>query len=64
MLRTILILVFFVLSSLANAENATIAGNYKIHHNAITTDFLSAAVAKTYKIPRSTDRALLNIAIT
>jgi hypothetical protein len=64
MLRNVLILVFFVLSSLANAENATIAGNYKIHHNAITTDFLSASVAKAYKIPRSTDRALLNIAIT
>ena len=64
MLRNILILVLFALSALANAENATIAGNYKIHHNAITTDFLSAAVAKTYKIPRSTERALLNIAIT
>jgi len=64
MLRNVLILVFFVLSSLANAENATIAGNYKIHHNAITTDFLSASVAKDYRIPRSTDRALLNIAIT
>ena len=64
MLRNILILVLFALSALANAENATIAGNYKIHHNAITTDFLSATVAKTYKIPRSTERALLNIAIT
>ena len=64
MLRNVFILVLFALSALANAENATIAGNYKIHHNAITTDFLSAAVAKTYKIPRSTERALLNIAIT
>jgi len=64
MLRNILILVLLALSSLANAENATIAGNYKIHHNAITTDFLSAAVAKAYKIPRSTEHALLNIAIT
>ena len=64
MLRNVLIFVLFALSALANAENATIAGNYKIHHNAITTDFLSAAVAKAYKIPRSTERTLLNIAIT
>jgi len=64
MFRNILILVLLALSSLANAENATISGNYKIHHNAITTDFLSAAVAKAYKIPRSTERVLLNIAIT
>ena len=64
MFRNVLILVLFALIALANAENATIAGNYKIHHNAITTDFLSAAVAKAYKIPRSTERVLLNIAIT
>ncbi len=64
MLRHLLFLVLFTLSSISLAENATIAGNYKIHHNAITTDFLSTAVAKTYKIPRSTERALLNIAIT
>jgi len=64
MLRHLLFLALFTLSSISLAENATIAGNYKIHHNAITTDFLSTAVAKTYKIPRSTQRALLNIAIT
>jgi hypothetical protein len=64
MLRHLLFLALFALSSISLAENTTIAGNYKIHHNAITTDFLSTAVAKTYKIPRSTQRALLNIAIT
>jgi hypothetical protein len=64
MLRHLLFLALFTLSSISLAENATIAGNYKIHHNAITTDFLSTAIAKTYKIPRSTQRALLNIAIT
>ena len=64
MLRHLLFLALFTLSSISLAENATIAGNYKIHHNAITTDFLSTAVAKTYTIPRSTQRALLNIAIT
>jgi len=64
MLRHLLFLVLFTLNSISLAENATIAGNYKIHHNAITTDFLSTAIAKTYKIPRSTQRALLNIAIT
>jgi broad specificity polyphosphatase/5'/3'-nucleotidase SurE len=62
--RNILFLVLFAFSFLASAENATNAGKYKIHHNAITTDFLSASVAKAYKIPRSTERALLNIAIT
>ena len=64
MLRHLLFLALFTLSSISLAENATITGNYKIHHNAITTDFLSTAIAKTYKITRSTQRALLNIAIT
>ena len=59
MLRNVLILVLFAFSALANAENATISGNYKIHHNAITTDFLSATVAKAYKIPRSTERVFI-----
>ena len=38
-------------------------GDYIIHHNAITTDALQPTIAKAYGIPRSNDRAMVNIVV-
>lgn len=45
------------------AEQSETFGNYTVHYNAFTTNHLSPEIAKTYKIPRSKNRALLNISI-
>ncbi len=45
------------------AESSTIFGDYTIHYNALQTDILDPAIAKSYGIKRSTKRGLLNIAV-
>ena len=37
--------------------------NYIIHYNAVPTDFFSTKIAKQYKITRSRNRIMLNIAV-
>ena len=49
--------------TLAWAENSTLVNGYTIHHNALTTDSLSPAVASAYRIQRSKGRGLVNISI-
>lgn len=56
----LLLLVFT--SSLAFAESKTF-GAYTIHYNAFTSDILTPSVAALYKIPRSKNRALVNITV-
>ncbi len=55
-------LVLFI-SSTAVAENSTKVDGYTIHHNVITTDFLSDDVARNYGIIRSKNRAMLNVSV-
>ena len=55
--------VMLVASSISWAESFQSFGDYDVHYNAFTTDFLSPQVAQTYKIQRSKNRALLNISI-
>jgi hypothetical protein len=38
-------------------------GNYEVHFNALRTDALTADVARTYGIQRSTNRVMLNVTI-
>lgn len=38
-------------------------GDYVVHFNALTTDFLSPAVASSYGITRSRNRALINVSV-
>lgn len=45
------------------AENSTPAGNYTIHHNALTTDTLNPQVAASYGIQRSNNRGMVTISI-
>lgn len=52
-----------LLSATPFAENSTKIPGYTIHHNALLTSDLHADVAKSYKIRRSTNRAMLNVSI-
>ena len=62
--RTLLtIVVSLFLASTVSAEQSEIFGNYTIHYSAFTTDYLTPEVAKLYQIPRSKNRALVNISI-
>lgn len=47
----------------SNAENVTKFGDYVIHHTALPTDILLPEVARAYKIKRSKNRGMLNIAV-
>jgi len=47
----------------AQAEQSKMFGNYTVHYSAFTTDNLTPSAAKTYNIPRSKKRALLNISV-
>lgn len=38
-------------------------GNYEIHFNALRTDALTADIARSYGIQRSTNRVMLNVAV-
>ena len=62
-IATILITCLTALSLPANAEQSQTFGDYTIHYSAFTTDILTKKVAKAYRIPRSKNRALLNISV-
>jgi len=55
--------VMLIASPMSWAESFKSFGDYDVHYNAFTTDFLSPQVAQTYKIQRSKNRALLNISV-
>lgn len=59
----ILSLIWLLPMAVLAAENSTKVSGYTIHHNALTTDFLSPAVAKAYNIRRSKNRGMLNISV-
>lgn len=60
----ILILVIStLLTATCYAEQSKTFGEYTIHYSAFTTDTLSPEVAKQYRIPRSKNRAMVNLAI-
>ena len=63
MKRFLALLAVLLLAGLAQAENATRAGGYTIHHNALTTDNISPKAANAYGIVRSTSRGMLNISV-
>lgn len=51
------------LPELAPAEQSQSFGDYTVHYSAFTTDILTPEVAKAYRIPRSKNRALLNVSV-
>jgi len=62
-IAAILITCLTALSLPANAEQSETFGDYTVHYSAFTTDILTREVAKSYRIPRSTNRALLNVSV-
>ena len=61
LLKLSLLLLF--LPTLAYAEQSKTFGDYTIHYSAFTTDHLTPAVAKLYRIPRSKNRVMINISV-
>jgi hypothetical protein len=57
------LLTILLTSSAVFAENSTKVDGYTIHHNVITTDFISDEVARSYGIIRSKNRAMLNVSV-
>ena len=47
----------------AYAEQYKDFGDYTVYYSAFTTDILSPAIAKAYRITRSKNRALVNISV-
>ena len=45
----------------ATAEQSDFFGDYTVHYNALPTDVLQPAVARSYGITRSKNRVLLNV---
>ena len=60
----IFLAVFFGAATIAvNAEQFKSFGDYTVHFSAFTTDILTPEVARSYKIQRSKNRALLNVSV-
>lgn len=62
-MRLLTAILVLLTSSAVFAENSTRVDGYTIHHNIITTDFLSDDVARGYGIIRSKNRAMLNVSV-
>jgi hypothetical protein len=63
-IHTLLLLALFTaLTSTAQTGGQQDFGDYVVHFNAISTDFLTPEVASEYGITRSRHRALVNISI-
>lgn len=58
-----LFLAVAITPAVAVAEQSKTFGDYTIHYSAFTTDTLSPEVAKQYQIPRSKNRAMVNISV-
>jgi hypothetical protein len=62
-IHSYLLCLLMLIATTASAENSTSSGGYTIHHNAFQSDFLTPEIAKTYNIPRSKLRGLVNISV-
>jgi hypothetical protein len=62
-MRLLTAIFILLTSSAVFAENSTSIDGYTIHHNIITTDFLSEDIARSYGIIRSKNRAMLNVSV-
>ena len=61
MIRPLAIVLAAILATVSfgvTAEQSKSFGDYTVHYSAFTTDILTPAVAKSYRIPRSKYRAL------
>ena len=57
------VILLFLLTTPLYAEQSKSFGDYTLHYNAFSSDFLSAEVAKKYGIQRSNSKGLVNITV-
>lgn len=50
-------------TGMVSAEQAEQFGDYEIHYNTVSTDFLAPQIAKLYGITRSSNRAILTVTV-
>lgn len=62
LIRRILLLLL-IAPAIALAENSRDFGDYVIHFNAMSADFVPAEIARKYRITRSRNRGLINITV-
>ena len=60
---TSILIICMLFSVTCYAEQSKTFGQYTIHYSAFTTDQLSPDIAKLYKIPRSKNRAMVNLTV-
>jgi hypothetical protein len=58
-----LLALLIIVSPLQAQETAKQFGDYVIHYNAVSTDFLTPEVARNYGIQRSKNRVLLTVSV-
>ncbi len=63
LLPALTLLVTFVCSCPALAQQSQDFGHYVVHYNALNTNLIPPQVAQGYGIKRSSSRALLNVAV-
>jgi len=66
MIKRAILFICIILASGAStvyAEQSVKFGEYTVHYSAFTTDILTPSIARSYRITRSKNRALLNISI-
>jgi len=62
-INIIILVLFYLAVPAVSAEQSKDFGDYTVHYSAFTTDILSPAVAKAYRITRSKNRAMINVSI-
>lgn len=63
LIKSLLILVFFGVSTQLSAENSRVFGDYVVHYNAFRSDILSPEMAKAYDVTRRNNRIVVNITV-
>lgn len=61
--KSLLFIGTLIFSLLSEAQQSQDFGEYSVHYNALNTNLLTPQVAQGYGIQRSSNRALLNVAV-
>ena len=63
LLSQLFLITTLLVSSNSEAQQSQDFGDFVVHYNALTTNFITPEVAKAYAIKRSSSRVLLNITL-
>lgn len=61
---TLLTLLAMLFSSTIQAQSSVSKGGFELHYNVFPSMFLTAEVAKIYKIKRSKNKGMINLSVT